>query len=285
MLRSRKYALITGAGSGLGRGLAVHLAGGGWHVGIADVDSAGGLESQRLVEQAGGTAECIALDVRDESQWRIVRENLQQRWPQLDLLINNAGVCVSGEIGVTPIEDWDWVLAINVRGVILGCHTMVDWLKANPDRSYVLNVASLAGILSPPCMSAYSVSKAAVISLSESLYVEMKPHNVGVTVVCPWFVQTQLLERGRFAAPSHRSFAERRMLAARTSPERFAEHALRATFRNRLLATMGWRSSLLAWSRANFRQTSLDLGYRLFGRSESPSEDNAPAVPVEAGMP
>jgi NAD(P)-dependent dehydrogenase (short-subunit alcohol dehydrogenase family) len=246
--------------------MALHLARSGWHVGIADIAKESGRETQALAEHEGGSAEFVPLDVREESQWAAVRGDLKNRWPRLDLLANNAGVCATGEVGDTPIEDWDWVLSINLRGVVLGCHTMVDWLKANPERSYLLNVASFAGVLSPPCMAAYAVSKAAVIALSETLYVELKRHNVGVTAVCPWFVRTNLLEAGRFAEDSHRAFAERRMQSARTTPERFAEKTLRATFRNRLFVTMGWKSSAAAWLKANFRQTCLDVSHWLYAR-------------------
>src|SRR5436190_12947543 len=129
--RPRKFALITGAAGGLGRSLAIRLGGLGWHVGIADLDERGAEETQSLVEQVGGSAEVLPLDVRDEAGWELLKSDLQSRWPQLDMLVNNAGVSCSGEVGQSSMDDWDWVVAINLRGVVLGCHTMVDWLKAN----------------------------------------------------------------------------------------------------------------------------------------------------------
>lgn len=270
-----RYALITGAGSGLGRALAIELARDRWHIGIADLNADASRETQERVVEAGGTAETLPLDVRDEQQWIRLHESLRRRWPTLDLLVNNAGVCGSGEVGQSPIADWDWILSINLRGVLLGCHTMVDWLKENPRRSHILNVSSAAGILSPPCMGAYNVSKSAVVSLSETLYVELKKHNVGVTVVCPWFIQTKLLESGRFQRTSHRAFAEKSMTRASTTPEAFARKALQATFRNRLFRTVGRRPWLMNWFKLHFRQTFLDLLARMY--ESSPTSPQAAA--------
>jgi len=286
MSDSIRHALITGAASGLGRALAVELAKDRWCVGVADLDIDGARETRRLVEQAGGAADAIPLDVRDERQWDRLHIDLRNRWPQLDLLVNNAGVCGSGEVGQAPIEDWDWILSINLRGVFLGCHTMVGWLKENPRRSHILNVSSAAGVLSPPCMAAYNVSKAAVVSLSETLYVELKQQNVGVTVVCPWFIQTNLLETGRFQKSNHRGFGERYMARAKTTPEAFAQKALRATFRNRLFQTVGRRPRLMGWFKQNFRQTFLDLMARMYhAGADSPRSDTLTTAPGDADSP
>jgi len=100
----RKHALITGAGNGLGRSLALNLGARGWHIGIADLEPADAAETRRLVEQAGGTAEFLPLDVRDEAGWADLRSELERRWRRLDLLANNAGVSCSGEVGQSSME-------------------------------------------------------------------------------------------------------------------------------------------------------------------------------------
>ena len=260
--RPRKYALITGAGKGLGRSLAVRLGALGWHVGIADLDERGAEETQSLVERAGGSAEILTLDVRDEAGWDSLKSDLQNRWPQLDMLVNNAGVSCSGEVGESSMEDWDWVLSINLRGVVLGCQTMVDWLKSNPNRSYVLNIGSAAALLCGPGMAAYNVAKAGVVALSQSMYVELKGQNVGVTCACPWFIQTDLLKSGRFAKDSHRTFAEKAMAKARVTPELFAKEALDGTFGGKLIVVPGRRPRLAAAFKRLFPQTFLNLLHR-----------------------
>ena len=265
----RRHALITGAGNGLGRSLAVELGRRGWHVGIADLNRDGAEGTRTLVKQAGGTGECLSLDVRDEAQWTAIRGDLGRRWPQLDMLVNNAGVSCSGEVGESPIADWDWVLSINLRGVVLGCHTMVDWLKTNPERSYVLNIGSAAALLCGPGMAAYNVSKAGVLALSHSMYVELKGQNVGVTCACPWFIQTNLLDGGRFAKDSHRKFAAKAMARARVTPERFAREAIDGTLGGKLVVVPGRRPQLAAWVKRMFPQTFLNLLHRHVSRMPS----------------
>lgn len=271
----RKYALITGAGNGLGRSLATRLGSLGWHVGVADLDQRGAEATTGMVEAAGGSAEVLSLDVRDEVGWGSLKSELQGRWPQLDMLINNAGVSCSGEVGESSIDDWDWVLAINLRGVILGCHTMVDWLKANPQRSYIVNIGSAAALLCAPGMAAYNVAKAGVVALSQSMYVELISHNVGVTCACPWFIQTELLKAGRFSRNSHRDFAERAMAKARVTPEIFAKEVLEGTFAGRLIVVPGRRPRLATTFKRLFPQTFLNLLHRHISRLPAKPEDSS----------
>jgi NAD(P)-dependent dehydrogenase (short-subunit alcohol dehydrogenase family) len=239
----------------------------------------GAAQTRALVERAGGSAEFFSLDIRDEAGWESLRSDLQDRWPQLDLLVNNAGVSCSGEVGESTIEDWDWVLSINLRGVVLGCHTMVDWLKANPNRSYVLNIGSAAALLCGPGMAAYNVAKAGVVALSQSMYVELKGHNVGVTCACPWFIQTELLKSGRFAKDSHRTFAEKAMAKARVTPEIFAKEVLDATFAGRLIVVPGRRPKLATALKRLFPQTFLNLLHRHIRRLPPELEsEEAPVV-------
>ncbi|MBX3442953.1 MAG: SDR family NAD(P)-dependent oxidoreductase [Planctomyces sp.] len=282
MPSSQRFALITGAGSGLGRALALRLARDGWHVGLADRDLDAAGETKALLGDASGSGEPLPLDVNEVVAWQRIDAHIGARWPALDLLVNNAGVCASGEVGATPVADWDWVLGTNLRGVMLGCHTLVDRLKANPRRSHLLNVSSLAGLLAAPRMSAYCASKAAVVALSETLYIELRPHNVGVSVICPWFIQTNLLESGRFERPSHREFAASKMKSARTTPERFADLAVRGVFRNKFLITVGWKSSLAVQFKSTFRQTYLNLAARLAARDAAVESEPGPPVSEQA---
>jgi len=239
---STRYGVITGAASGLGRAIAVRLARDGWRLALADLNCAGCDETKSLVERAGGTALVEQLDVRDEQQWLALRDKLQRDWPQCDLIVNNAGVVASGTVFETPISDWDWLLSVNLRGVILGCHTFVPWQIENPRRSYVLNMASIAGLLAPGRMGAYNVAKAGVVSLSETLYTELKRHNIGVTVVCPWFVQTNLLETGRFADPKDKAGGALHMQQSHLTPEKVADYAVRRMYRGKLYAVTGFQA-------------------------------------------
>jgi NAD(P)-dependent dehydrogenase (short-subunit alcohol dehydrogenase family) len=254
-----RHALVTGAASGLGRAIAVRLARDRWHVAVADLNTDGCDETKSLVERAGGTAQIEPLDVRDEQQWLALRDRLRGQWPQCDLLVNNAGVVASGGVHETPVADWDWLLAVNLRGVILGCHTFVPWLIENPGRSYILNMASIAGLIAPARMGAYNVAKAGVVALSETLYTELKRHNVGVTVVCPWFVKTNLLDTGRFADPKEKAGGALYMQQSRLTPDKVADYAVRRMYRGRLYAVMSFESRQIWLMKRHFPQFFADF--------------------------
>lgn len=258
-IHSTRYGVVTGAASGLGRAIAVRLARDGWHLALADLNTAGCEETRKFAEQAGGSAQVEQFDVRDESQWLALRDKLRSQWPQCDLLVNNAGVVASGGVHETPIADWDWLLSVNLRGVILGCHTFVPWLMANPRRSHVLNMASVAGLFAPARMGAYNVAKAGVVSLSETLYTELKRHNVGVTVVCPWFVKTNLLDSGRFVDPREKAGGALFMDKSRLTPERVADYAVRRMYRGKLYAVTGFESRQIWRMKRHFPQLFADF--------------------------
>ncbi len=254
MAVQQRRGLVTGAASGLGRAIAVRLARDGWHLALADINEAGCEETRRLVEQAGGSAQVERLDVSRDEEWERIHAKLRGEWPSIELVVNNAGVVVSGEVGRTPVADWDWLLSINLRGVVLGCHTFVPWLKENPQRSYVMNMASVAGLISAVRMGAYNVAKAGVVSLSETMYQELKRYNVGVTVVCPWFVQTNLLDCGRFSDPREKAGGAAFMAESRLTPEKVADKAVRGMYRGRLYVVAGFRAGQIWLFKRHFPQ-------------------------------
>jgi NAD(P)-dependent dehydrogenase (short-subunit alcohol dehydrogenase family) len=244
---TQRTAIVTGAGSGIGRAICLRLARDGWHIALADINPDGSEETARLIADAGGTSQVELLDVSCEADWLDLRERLQSQWTSLDLLVNNAGVVATGSVHETPISDWDWLLSINLRGVILGCHTFVPWLLEHPQRSSLINISSVAGLISPAKMGAYNVSKAGVVALSETLDQELRSRNVGVTVVCPWFTQTNLLESGRFANPLDKDAGAFLMQNSWVTPEQVAESAVRAMYRRKLYAVVGFRAQR-CWS-------------------------------------
>ena len=240
----RRHALITGAASGLGRALAVRLARDGWHIAVCDVDDAGSRETVSLVEQAGGTGQAERLDVTLPAEWESLRDRLRGQWERIDLLVNNAGVSGAGEVGRFPLDDWRWILDVNLFGVIYGCHCFVDWLAENPHGAHIVNTASMAAVVSAPTMGGYNVSKAAVVSLSETLYAELLHRGVGVTVLCPGFVQTRLLDAGRWHRPALKSRAEECFAEARITADDVAEATLRAIRRRQLYVVLPLRGRI-----------------------------------------
>ena len=157
---THRTAIITGAASGLGRALAVRLGRDGWTIALADINPARAEETKKLVETAGGEASFEPLDITQLDQWLSLRERLLARWQQLDLLVNNAGIGGSGEVGQYSLDAWRRLIEVNLFGGIHGCHTMIDWLKANPHGAHLINTASFAAMASAPSMAAYNVAKA-----------------------------------------------------------------------------------------------------------------------------
>jgi NAD(P)-dependent dehydrogenase (short-subunit alcohol dehydrogenase family) len=243
----QRTAIVTGAASGLGRSIAVALGRRGWRVALADVNDAGSEETLTLVRQAGGDGQVEHLDVTSWEAWRGLRDKLRETWPRLDLLVNNAGVSMGGDVGQLPLEDWEFIININVYGPIYGCHTMIDWMKLNSRGAHIVNVASLAAIASAPGMAAYNVTKAGVLALSETLYSELKPHNIGVTVVCPDFFATNICHAARFQTNEQKRLAHQLMKETKLSADDVAARVMRAIDRKRLyvfvptLADLIWR--------------------------------------------
>src|SRR6185437_8230689 len=152
----------------------------------------------------------------------------------VDLVVNNAGVSSAGSVGELPVEDWRWTLEVDLFGVIHGCHTFVPVMKAQ-GHGRILNVASAAGLLNPPFMGAYNVAKAGVISLSETMEAELVGTDVKVTVVCPTFFKTNIVNSGRISDPKLRERAKG-LVDGGKSAESVARAALASVDRGQLYA-------------------------------------------------
>ena len=231
---SGRRIVVTGAASGLGRALAVRFATDGWRVGIADVELARSEETLGEVKRAGGDGFVERCDVRKEGDWEALRERVKKEWGSLDVLVNNAGVGSSGTVTETSFADWEWTLDVNLLGVIRGCRAFVPML-VDQGRGHVVNVASFAAIASAPGMAAYNVAKAGVFSLSESLRAEVFDDGVGVTVACPSFFQTNLLESFRGGDSGVKARVARLMQRAKITAADVADDIYRAVLAGEFL--------------------------------------------------
>lgn len=188
--------VITGAGSGLGRELALRYAKDGGRLVLADIQEKGLRETLRLVEEAGGSGFTRRCDVRDYSQLAALAQCCEDLMQGVDVVINNAGVASGGWFEELTLDDWDWQLSINLMGVVKGCKAFVPMLLSQ-GTGRIINIASMAALMQAPGMSNYNVAKAGVVALSESLLSELHPQGIHVHVVCPSFFQTNLLESYR----------------------------------------------------------------------------------------
>lgn len=224
-LPERVRAVVTGAASGLGRAFAYALAERGGRLVLGDVDLEGCEQTAAEVRLRGGEAAVLRCDVAELAQVEALATEAEQRYGGADLVVNNAGVGVAGPLGEIPMQDWQWILGINLWGVIYGCHVFVPRFKAQ-GHGAVLNVASAAGLLCAPEMAPYNVTKAGVVALSETMAAELAPHNIAVTVLCPTFFPTNILDRGRHSGAKGEKLARKLMAQSRFSADDIARIAL-----------------------------------------------------------
>lgn len=191
---------ITGGASGLGRAIALRYAREGARVCIGDINPGQGADVEQEINQAGGEGYFVACDVRRLTDLEKVCEDLAERWGGVDVVVNNAGVASAGSIEDTSMGDWEWIMDINVLGVVRGCKAFTPQFKKQGSGSFV-NIASMAGLMLAPLMDSYNVSKAGVIALSETLSQELRDSGIHVTCVCPAFFQTNLASTMRSNVP------------------------------------------------------------------------------------
>ena len=181
---SPRRVLVTGGASGLGLALVRALVARGDHVLATDLQAD---RPDALPEAAA----YLPLDVRSDDAWAAALAHVRETWGGLDLLVNNAGVAAGGRIDVATMDEWHWIVDINLLGVVRGCRTFTPLLKEQGN-GHIVNTASLAGLVHAPGMAAYNTVKAGVVALSETLSHELAPHGIDVSVVCPSFFRTNL---------------------------------------------------------------------------------------------
>jgi NAD(P)-dependent dehydrogenase (short-subunit alcohol dehydrogenase family) len=193
-----KVAAVTGAASGLGRSMALAFAGEGMHVALADVDEVSLSSVQDEVLAKGVRAITLKVDVSDARQVEAFRDHTLARLGGVHLVCNNAGVSPLGAVWEASERDWQWILGVNLWGVIHGVRAFAPALIAQ-DQGHIVNTASVAGLISPPGSGAYNVTKHAVVALSESLLHDLRERKtkVGVSVLCPAYVPTRITESER----------------------------------------------------------------------------------------
>jgi len=218
---------ITGGASGLGKALALRYARDGARVCIGDINPEQGLAAEQEINDAGGEGLFLECDVRRLSDFEKVRDELVKRWQGVDIVVNNAGVASAGTIEDTTIADWEWILDINVMGVVRGCKVFTPLLKQQGHGALV-NIASMAGLMLAPLMSSYNVSKAGVIALSETLSHELVGTGISVSAVCPAFFQTNLTSSMRSDIPGIQQNVNKLMKRSSVTAENVAEDIHRA---------------------------------------------------------
>ena len=235
-----KTVLVTGAGSGIGRETALAFARLGADIVICDIQEGAASRTAEDVRALGRNATAEVVDVADTERMRAFADTVHSKIEAVDILVNNAGVGLGGGFLDTTLEDWQWIIGINLRGVVHGCHFFVPKMVARKRGGHVVNVASAAAYLASEALCAYSTTKFAVLGLSEALRDELQPHGIGVTAICPGIINTPITGsarlRGKAALPGAReqmvAFYQRRNYG----PERVAQAIVKAVARNAAVA-------------------------------------------------
>jgi len=237
---SGKTVLVTGAASGIGKETALACARRRANLVICDVNEGGLAETEQQAHALGCEVYAQRVDVADRGAMQRFSEAVHQRVRALDLLVNNAGVGLAGGFLHTTLEDWDWIVGINLLGVVYGCHFFVPPMVERGQGGHVVNVSSAAGFSATELLAAYSTTKFAVLGLSEALRDELGRHGIGVTAVCPGIINTPITEtspmRGPEASPELRQRLIETFRRRNYGPRRVAENILKAVQRNRSVA-------------------------------------------------
>jgi len=193
MLLKDKVSIITGAASGIGKATSIVFGREGAKVLCADINAEGAEATARQIADTGGEAESFGVDVADEDQVKAMIADAVSRWGRLDAIYNNAGIGTGAPVTQMPVEEWDRIQAINLRGVFLGIKHAIPEMLKNGGGS-IVSTASDAGLMGAPMLSAYCASKGGVVMLTKAVAVEWARMGIRVNCVCPGVIRTPILD-------------------------------------------------------------------------------------------
>lgn len=187
-----KTAFVTGGASGLGLAMARSMGARGARLMLADIDEAKLEESGSHLKAEGYQVATCVCDVADAKSVQAAADATIQAFGSVHIVVNNAGVALGGQAGETALEDWKWIVDINLMGVVHGVETFLPLIRKNGEGGHIVNVASMAGLAASAAMAPYHATKFAVVGYTESLQQEMADSNIGVSVLCPAWVSTDI---------------------------------------------------------------------------------------------
>jgi meso-butanediol dehydrogenase/(S,S)-butanediol dehydrogenase/diacetyl reductase len=194
MRLSGKSVVITGAGSGIGQAMALAFAREGARLLLADVDREGGAQSLRLVETEGGVARFLPVNVTSAADVERMVSTAVEQYGRIDVLCNNAGIGLAATVAETSEQDWDQVMAVNVKGVFLGCKYAIP-VMLRQGGGAIINTASVAGIVGVKERAVYSASKAAVVGLTKAMAVDHARDGIRINCLCPGTIESPWVKR------------------------------------------------------------------------------------------
>lgn len=264
-LRDR-IVVVTGAGSGIGRATALLFAKHGARVAACDVDQA---RLDSLATELGDRKLLVRrVDVSDRSQMSAFAGAVHALAPAADVVVNNAGVGLGGTFLDTSLDDFDWIIGVNLRGVVHGCHFFVPKMVEAERGGHIVNISSIFGIYAPPSTSAYSATKFAVRGFSEALRAELEPHRIGVTAICPGMINTAIIEDGRMRGEKlaqGKSKTAKLFKKRGLAPEKVAAEIVDAVQSNPAVRTVGRDAHVIAALQRLAPRTLRKIGGKISG--------------------
>lgn len=192
-----KTAFITGGASGIGFAMARAFGRAGMNVVVADIDQGAAKGAAERLAKEQIKAVPVQCDVTERGAVQRAALETIAAFGKVHIVCNNAGVAVGGPFGTLRERDWDWIIDVNLKGVIYGTEVFVPLIKCHGEGGHIVNTASMAGMISPPGMEPYTATKFAVVAMSEGWFQQLAPMDIGVSVLCPGFVRTRIHESGR----------------------------------------------------------------------------------------
>ena len=241
-----RVAIVTGAGSGIGRAISVALGRRGARVIVTDLDLASAEATAEMVRRAGAETSAHRVDVVDPGDVSEIVDHTVRVHRRLDLLFNNAGIAVGGEARDTTLAEWHRTIDVNLLGVVHGVHAAYP-VMIRQGSGHIVNTASVAGLSPVPGLVAYAATKHAVVGLSTSLRAEAKSYGVRVSALCPGVIDTAILDRSAVKGGVNREWVTKTARRVATPAEECARVALRGIERNQAIILVTGHAKAMAW--------------------------------------
>jgi NAD(P)-dependent dehydrogenase (short-subunit alcohol dehydrogenase family) len=261
-----KIVLVTGAGSGIGKETALAFARAGADLVLCDVNEEGLAQTAGEIIALGRTVMSRRVDVSKRQEMEAFAKEVHADRAAVDILVNNAGVGLGASFLNTTLEDWEWVVSINLWGVIHGCHFFLPPMVARGTGGHVVNVSSGAGYWASSLLTAYATTKFGVLGLSEALRDELSVHGIGVSTICPGIINTPITRTSRLRGMPDEGESRRRIQTVYEKraygPEKVAAAILDAVRKNRSVVPV----TTEAWLLYGIKRFAPDIGMKLVGK-------------------
>lgn len=244
---AEKVAVVTGGGSGIGQALAIQLAKKGCHLALVDVNRKGMQETKRLLADNEVKVTQHVVDVSDAAAMEKLADDVVAKHGKVNLLFNNAGITYSKTFEGHSLADWERIIGINLWGVIYGCHFFLPHLKQQEGEAHIVNLSSMVAFMAPPEQTSYSATKSAIKGLSESLWAELHGEGVGVTVVHPGAIRTNIMQEAMKSAEDKDAFAKTQSMVDKFAMpvDKAAKKILKAVRQDKMRILVGVDALLL----------------------------------------